>query len=127
MTVEHGVHRARGRGVDVGVEPAELLANLRSAPTRLLLFERDDELLDLKGQPIGVPIGPPRAVGEPLEPHILVALKDLVAGLARDPERPAQRGHFLALKQPGDESNAFIHLVTLLPRHPEACPKCRIV
>src|SRR5207302_2348279 len=55
--------------------------------------------------------------GQSFEPAVLVALEDLVTGLARDIELAAQRRHLLALEQSGHESETFIHLVTLLPRH----------
>src|SRR5262245_41937616 len=54
---------------------------------------------------------------QPFESTILIAVEDLVAGLARDIEFPAQRRHLLALEQASHEAKSFIHLVTLPPRH----------
>jgi hypothetical protein len=54
---------------------------------------------------------------EPFQTATVIAIKDLVAGLARDPEPAAQHRHLLAVQQPGNEFHSFIHLVTLLPGH----------
>ena len=60
---------------------------------------------------------PSTAIGQSFEPAILIALEDLVAGLARDIELPTQRRHLLALGQSRHKSQPLIHLATLLPRH----------
>ncbi|NRQ14617.1 hypothetical protein BHMPCIPO_01857 [Ensifer sesbaniae] len=39
-----------------------------------------------------------------LQAVVLIAIEDLVAGLARDAELPAHIAHAFALKQPGDKS-----------------------
>jgi len=41
-------------------------------------------------------IGTPAPIGEPLNSTLLVAIEDLVAGLAGDPELPAEFRHGLA-------------------------------
>jgi hypothetical protein len=64
-----------------------------------------------------MPVGPPAAIGQPVEPAVLIPLEDLVAGLARDIELAAQGRHLLAVEQSRYESETFIHLVTLLPGH----------
>ena len=56
---------------------------------RLIAFERDDQALDLRRQLVGVAQRPARAVAQRLEPVLLVAIEDLVAGLARDAELAA--------------------------------------
>ena len=117
MAIEHRVHGADRRGLDVAVQAAQLLADLRRTPARVLPLELHDQLLDLEGQLVGLPVGPAAAIGQPVEPAILVALEDLVAGLARDIELAAQHRHLLAVEQPGHESQPLVHLVTLLPRH----------
>src|SRR5678815_2121392 len=74
-----------------------------------------------------MPVGPSAAVREALQPTLLVPVEDLVAGLARDIELPAQPRHLLAFQQAGDESEPFVHCVTLLPRHfasPAKAGKC---
>ena len=112
------------------MQPNELVADLRRAPVGLLPLELNDQLLDLKGEPVRLSIGPSTAIGQALEPAILIALEDLVAGLARDIELPAQRCHLLAIEQTRHKSKPFVHFVTLLPRHfalpqsPEVLPMC---
>src|SRR5262249_17813982 len=56
-------------------------------------------------------------IGEGLDPAVLVAVENLVAGLPRNPELGAQRRHLLALEQAGDKPESLVHDVTLLPRH----------
>src|SRR5205085_7756198 len=114
MAIEHRVHGADGRGRDIAMQPPQLLANLRRTPAGSLALELHDQLLDLKGQLVGRAVGPATAIGESFEPAILVALEDLVAGLARDVELAAQRRHLLAVEQSRYESKPLIHLVTLL-------------
>jgi len=57
-----------------------------------------------------MPVRAPAAVGETVEAAILVALEDLVAGLAGDIELPTDDGHFFAVEQAGDEAETLIHL-----------------
>ena len=64
-----------------------------------------------------MPIRAPAAVREPVDPIVLVAVVDFVAGLARDPELGADRRHLLAVQQPGHEPETLVHDVTLLPGH----------
>src|SRR6476619_7839990 len=56
-------------------------------------------------------------IAEGLDPAVLVAIENLVAGLARNPELGAQRRHPLAPEQAGDKPQSLVHDVTLLPRH----------
>jgi hypothetical protein len=117
MAIEHGVHGTDRRGLEVAAAAAQLLADFGSTPAGVLPFALHDQALDLDRQLVGLPVGATTAIGESLEPAVLVALEDLVAGLARDIELAAQQRHFLALKEPGNEAQSFIHLGTLLPRH----------
>ena len=48
---------------------------------------------------------------------LLIAIEDLVAGLAGDAELPADVAHRFAVQQPGHEPQALVHHRTLLPRH----------
>ena len=109
--------RADRRRMHIRIEPGKPLPDLRCAPVRLILLQTHDLRLDLKGQLIGVPIWPARAIGQAFQPDLIVAGEDLVAGLARDAELPAQPRHLLPVQQPGDELEALIHRVTLLPGH----------
>jgi hypothetical protein len=89
MTVEHRMHRADRRRVDIRVEAPQLVPDLGRAPTRLVLLEAHDLRLDLEGELVGVAVGPARAIGEAVQADLVIAGEDLVAGLARDAELAA--------------------------------------
>jgi hypothetical protein len=55
-----------------------------------------DEVLYLKGKLMGIAIGTPAPVGQPLNTTFLVAIVDLVARLAGDRDLPAELRHRLA-------------------------------
>jgi hypothetical protein len=83
MAVEHGMHRAFGRNADIAVELADQqLAYLPGAPVRLVLLGSHDHALDRVGQLVGISHRPTSPIGERLKAFILVAVEDLVAGLA---------------------------------------------
>ncbi len=62
-------------------------------------------------------IRPPASVGQAVNPAVLVAVVDLVAGLARNAELTAETAHHLADKQPADDSETLFHDLTLLTGH----------
>src|SRR5205085_8188301 len=51
-----------------------------------------------------------------------ITFKDLVAGLPRNPELPAQGSHTLPILEPNYETHSFVHDRTFLPRHPHFRP-----
>src|SRR5262249_33318293 len=61
---------------------------------------------------------PAQTVGQGLETVFLIALEDLVAGLARNAERATDLAHRFAVQQLSDKPQALVHYRTLLPRHP---------
>jgi hypothetical protein len=76
---------------------------------------------------IGVPVRPARTVCQTFQSAVVVAPENLIAGLARDAEIPAQHGHLLSIQNPRDELQPLVHLATLLPRHlcsPRKGQKC---
>src|SRR4029077_9491658 len=81
-------------------------------------------------QLVGVANRPARTVGQGLETVFLIALEDLVAGLARNAERATDLAHRFAVQQLSDKPQALVHYRTLLPRHPhlpqkgESCYPC---
>src|SRR6516165_8008433 len=83
-----------------------------------LALGRDDQGLDLLRQLVGVANRPARTVGQGLQTVFLVALEDLIAGLARNAERATDLAHRLAVQQLSDKPQALVHHRTLLPRHP---------
>ena len=116
--------RALGRNTDVAVQSADQeLTDLAGTPVGLVALGRDDQALDLPRQLVGVANRPARTVGQGLEAVFLVALEDLVAGLARNAERATDLAHRFAVQQLSDKPQAFVHYRTLLPRHPHLPPK----
>src|ERR1041384_6534064 len=103
MTIQHRVHGADRRQLDVLVAAPDLLADLRRTPARMLLLELHDQCLDLKRQAVRMPIWSTRPIGESLNAAIPIASEDLVAGLARDIELATQHRHLLAFQQPSHE------------------------
>ena len=67
MAVEHRMHRADRRRVDIRIEAGQLFPDLRRAPARLVLLQAHDLRLDLDGQLVGVAVRPARAVSEPFQ------------------------------------------------------------
>jgi len=83
MTVENGMDGAFGRHPHItGKTPDEKLADLARAPMGLVVLEPDDQAFDRLRQLVGVAHRPPAAVGQGLEPMVLVAVEYLVARLA---------------------------------------------
>src|SRR5215469_9286951 len=118
MPVEHGVNGAFGGNPKIPVQPPDQqLADLARPPMRLVALGVYDQLLDLHRQLVGVAHRPAGAVGQRLEPVLLVAVEDLVAGLARDAELAADLRHPFPIKKPCDKPQALVHDRTLLPRH----------
>ena len=117
VAIEHGMDRADGRQVRAGELLPELFADLGRAPARILPLQAHDRRFNGRRQPIRLPVRAVAPIAEGLDPAVLVAVEDLVAGLARNPELGAQRRHLLALEQAGDKPESLVHDVTLLPRH----------
>src|SRR5262245_45372625 len=117
VAIEHGVDRADRRQVRAGELLPQLFADLGCAPARILPLQAHDRRLDGRRQPIRLPVCAMAPIAEGLHAAVLVAVEDLVAGLAGNPELDAQRRHLLALEQAGDKPESLVHDVTLLPRH----------
>jgi hypothetical protein len=84
MPIEHGMHGTDRRQLDLAVLAADLLADLRCSPARVLALELQDQVLDLKRQPAALPIGSAAAIGQPFQAAVLVPREDLVTGFAID-------------------------------------------
>ena len=100
----------------------EALPDLAGAPVRFLALGRYDGGFDLLGQLVCISLGAPGPIREPLQSAFLIALEDLVAGLAGNLKLAAQRGHTFAIFEPNHESYAFVHNRTFLPWHPTRPP-----
>src|SRR5262249_2006422 len=99
VPVEGGVDRALGRNADVAVQSAgQELGDLAGTPMRLFALCHDEHALDLPQQLVGVANRPARTVGQGLETVFLIALEDLVAGLARNTERATDLAHRFAVQ-----------------------------
>src|ERR1700683_548743 len=123
MAIQDGVNGAAGWHFHfVRQSSEEALPDLAGAPIGFLALGRYDGRFDLLGQLVGISNGAPGTIREPLQPAFLITVDDLVAGLARDPELPAQAGHALAVLQPNHESYTFVHNRTFLPWHPLPAP-----
>ena len=96
VAIEHGMDGAFGGKGDLGESAEQALANLASTPAGVLVLHVQNVVLDLKGKLVGIAIGTAASVGESLHAAFLIAIEDLVAGLAGDPELPAQFRHGLA-------------------------------
>src|SRR5215471_4298568 len=112
VAIEHGMDGAFGRNGDAGEPADQTLADLPRTPTGVLMLHVQDVVLHLEGELIGVAIGTSAPVGQPLHPTFLVAIKDLVAGLAGDPELPAQLRHGLASYVASHKLKPFVHYRT---------------
>jgi len=71
-------------------------ADLASAPARMLVLYVQDEVFDLKRKLVGVAIWTSASVGQPLKATFLIAIENLVAGLAGNAKLPAKFRHWLA-------------------------------
>src|ERR1700693_3747144 len=123
VTVEHRMDGAFSWNPDVPIEPPDQqFADLASAPVRLLGLKPDNQALDRLGQLVGIAYRPPGAIGQSLKAIFLVAIENLVAGLAGYAEIPANLRHGLALQQAGNKKQTFFHHRTRFPRHPHLPP-----
>src|ERR1700680_594919 len=96
MAVEHGMDGAFGWDGNAGESPKQTLANFSRAPGAVLALYVQDEILHLKRKSVGVAIGTAAPVRQPLNTAILIAIKDLIAGRARDADLSAEFRHRLA-------------------------------
>jgi hypothetical protein len=96
VAIQHSMNRALGRNRDARESAAQAFANFASTPARVLVFHVQNIILHLEGKLIGVAIGPTTSIGQTLNIALLIAIKDLIASLARDPELAAKLGQRLA-------------------------------
>src|SRR5450432_4515251 len=108
---------AFGRDLDSGESADQAFSDLTGTPAAVLALHVEDIVLNLKGKLMSIAIGAPAPVGQPLNPALLVAIEDLVPGLAGDPELSAEFRHGLAGEPASHKLKSFVHHRTLLPRH----------
>src|SRR5688500_6301714 len=121
VAIEHGVDRADRGQVRAGELLPEFLSDLGRAPARILSLQTDDRRLNRCWEAIRLSVCAVAPIAKGLDATVFVAVEDLVAGLARNPELGAQRRHLFALEQAGDKPESLVHDVTLLPRHARSC------
>ena len=125
LPIQHRMHGADRRALQLRTPLPQPLANLRRAPRRVLLLEPDNRLLDEEWQLIGVPVGPPTPIRQRRHPAVPVPVADLVAGFSRDPELGAEPRHLFPVEQARDKSETLVLHVTLLPGHaPSSGAEC---
>src|SRR6266566_2840759 len=96
MSIEQRVDGAAGGNLNLtGKATQQAFADLACAPVGFLPFEVEDGGLHLLGQLVAVTPRPARTVGQSFQTGFLVAVKDLVTGLARDSELSTEGRHFL--------------------------------
>src|ERR1700752_484030 len=118
VAIENRVDGAPGRNPNIAIEsPNQELADLARPPMGLLGFELDNQGLDLSRQLVGIAYRAFGAVIQRLKPVLLVTVKDLVAGLARNAEIPAHIRHRLPVQEAGDKAQTLFHYRTRFPRH----------
>src|ERR1700730_5621845 len=121
MTIEDGVNGAASWDFYFrGQSSKEALPDLAGAPVGFLTLGGNDGRFDLLRQLVCISMRAPGTIREPLQSAFLIAVDDLVAGLAGNLKLAAQRGHALAVFEPNHESYAFVHNRTFLPWHPTA-------
>jgi hypothetical protein len=124
VTIEYSVNRAAGRNLHrVRQAAQQALADLPRTPVRLLAPGCHDGGYHRLGQLVGVAERPARPIGQTLPATFLIAVQDLVTGLARDPELAAQGSHAFPIFQPNHEAYAFVHHRAFLPWHPPPPPR----
>ena len=117
ITIQHGMDGTDRWWLDHGIGPDQLVADLGRAPGWVLFLDTQNSAFDLEGQLVGLTIGPPATIVQGVQTAIFVTVEDLVASDTGDAELTAQGRHLLTLKQSGNKSEAFIHWLTLFPRH----------
>src|ERR1039458_7534159 len=114
MARQNGVNRALGRRADRWEPPDQPLPNLRGSPVWPRLLDLQDQLLHLKRELVGLPIGPATSVGKGFQPTFPVPIDNLMSRDPGYPKLPTQGGDLLAVQEPGHEPELLVHLVTTI-------------
>src|SRR5260370_40356730 len=130
VAIQQRMDGALGRNLDPGESADQALANLSRTPGGVLTLHVQGVVLHLERQLVRVVMRAAASVGQPLHATFLVAFKDLVAGLTRDPKLSAKFRHRLA----GDPRTAVFHpspntpsmAYSLPPRREKALPMCPV-
>src|SRR5215472_4505555 len=96
MAIEHRMDGALGWYGNTGEPAKQALTDFASTPAGVLALDVQNVVLYLKRKLVGVAIRTSASVRESLNAAFLIAIEDLVAGLAGDPKLPAKFRHRLA-------------------------------
>src|SRR5712692_8850151 len=96
MAIQHRMDGTFGGNLDAGEPPDQALSDLTGAPAGVFTLNVQEVVLHLQGKLMGIAIGAPTPVAQPLNAAFLVAIEDLVARLAGNTKLPAEFRHRLA-------------------------------
>src|ERR1700688_4607197 len=88
VTIEHHMNGAFGRDGNTGKSADQALADFPSTPAGVLVLHIQNKVFHLERKSVGVAEWTAAPVCEPLNATFLVAIEDLVTGLARNDEMP---------------------------------------
>ena len=88
VAIEHGVDGAFGRDGNTREPAKQALTDFASTPAGVLPLDVQNVVLHLKRKLVGIAIGTTASVGKPVNAAFLIAIEDLVAGLAGDAKFP---------------------------------------
>jgi hypothetical protein len=77
VPIQDRVHGADGRKRDLAMQTSQLLPDLRCTPAGVLLLQLYDQLLDLEGQPVRLPVRATRAIRESFKSTVFVSGEDV--------------------------------------------------
>src|SRR6202165_183398 len=96
IAIQHRMNGAFGWDLDAAGESAdETLADFASTPAAVLAFHVEDKILHLKRELMSITVGTPASIPQPLEAAFLIAIENLVTGLASNSKFPAKFRHRL--------------------------------
>ena len=85
-----------GWDLDAAGESAdETLADFAGTPAAVLAFHVENKILHLKRKLMSIAVGAPTSIRQPLEAAFLIAIENLVTGLASNSKFPATFSHKL--------------------------------
>src|SRR5215469_673531 len=117
MAIQDRMDRIFSRNCDARESAQQALSDFTGTPAGVLPLHVENIVLYLKRQLVRIVMGSTAAVGQPLHPTFLIAIEDLVTGLAGDAELPTQFRHRLACDPATHKLHSFVHNRTFLPRH----------
>src|SRR5215471_15850411 len=117
MAIQDRMDRTFSRNCDARESAQQALSDFTGTPAGVLPLHVENIVLYLKRQLVRIVMGSTAAVGQPLHPTFLIAIEDLVTGLAGDAELPTQFRHRLACDPATHKLHSFVHNRTFLPRH----------